>query len=409
MHKINCAKIRSRKTLQLSTETWEIIMRKLALGIVALSLLTFTGCGKLAQIDNSKQLLKVNNAPITQKMFDKMFDMVYKSSPMASNKFDIKNPENKFVYLMFKDRAVRELIIRELIKQEAEKRNIKIKKEEIDKTFNEISEKMGGKEKLQASLTLNGLNKEDFIESIRLDLVAKKLLENLALNIKPTDKELLDFYNKNKKAKFIYPDQVRASHILISANLDDIKAKLKTEKPGLTKAQQDKKAMEEINSAKVKALGLLAQLKANPSKFEEFAKKYSDDPSSAAKGGDLGFFSKNDMVPEFSRVAFSLTPGKTSDVVTTLYGFHIIKVQDHKTAGIMPFTEVKNDISKYIVDMQKMELMQKLIESSKNSANIVYLDKSYDPAELEIEARKAPQPQAPTAPSLETGSKAEKK
>lgn len=384
-------------------------MKKLVLSIIALSLLTLTGCGKLNQADNSKPIIKVNNGTITQKSFDKMFDMVYKSSPMGAKNLEIKSPENKFVYLVFKDRAVRELIIRELIKQEAEKRNIKVKKEEIDKTVNEISEKMGGKEKMEATLVIHGLNKKEFIDSVKLDLMTKKLLDNLALNLKPSDKELMAFYNKNKKSKFTYPDQVRASHILISANLDEIREQLKSEK--LSQAEKEKRAMEEIQKTKEKASGILKQVKANPSKFEEFAKKYSDDPSSALKGGDLGFFSKNDMVPEFSRVAFSLTPGKISNLVTTIYGFHIIKVSDRKTSGIMPFEEVKSDISKYLVDTQKMELLQKLIESSKNSAKIVYLDTSYDPSEIEKEAKVAPQPPAESmsAPSIEIGNKVEKK
>ncbi len=385
-------------------------MKKLALSIAALSLLILTGCGKPNQADNSKPLIKINNGTITQRSFDKMFDMVYKSSPMASNDLNIKSPENKFVYLMFKDRTVRELIIRELIKQEAEKRNIIVSKAEIDKTYNEIIDKMGGKAKMEATLVIHGLTKAEFIDSLKLDLLTKKLLDTLALNIKPSDKELMAFYNKNKKAQFTYPEQIRASHILIGANLDDIKEKLKSEK--LSNPQKEKRAMQEINKAKEKASGILKQIKANPSKFEEFAKKYSDDPSSAAKGGDLGFFSKNDMVPEFSKVAFSLTPGKISDLVTTYYGFHIIKVSDRKTSGIMPFQEVKSDISKYLVDTQKMELLQKIIESSKKSAKIVYIDSSYDPDKIEQEAKVTPQPptsSASNAPVIEIGGKAEKK
>jgi len=386
-------------------------MKKLALGIVALSLLTLTGCGNLAKIDNSKTIMTVNNAKITQKMYDKLFDMAYKSSPLAANKIDIKSPQNRFVFLIYKDRAVKELIIRELIKQESTKRNIKVKEDDVNKTFSEIAQKMGGSAKFAAALESNGIKKQDFIENIRLDLMTRKLLDNLSVNFKPSEKDLLAFYNKNKAEKFTYPDQVRASHILISANMDDIKTKLEAEKPRLSKSEEARKAMEEIAKAKEKAVDLLAKVKANPSKFAEFAKKYSDDPSSAAKGGDLGFFSKLDMVPEFSKVAFSLTPGKISDLVTTVFGFHIIKVEDRKTAGLMPFAEVKNDISKYVVDMQKMELMQKLIESSKNAASIVYLDKSYDPAEIESEAQKLPPPKenASKTPMLEVGNKVERK
>lgn len=83
------------------------------------------------------------------------------------------------------------------------------------------------------------------------------------------------------------------------------------------------------NAAKAKAEGLLAQIKAGAD-FAKLAQENSEDPGSAANGGDLGYFGKGKMVPEFENAAFALQVGQVSELVRTVYGFHIIKVIDKK-------------------------------------------------------------------------------
>jgi peptidyl-prolyl cis-trans isomerase D len=126
-------------------------------------------------------------------------------------------------------------------------------------------------------------------------------------------------YDENQQ-QYSTPEQVRASHIL-----------LKTE--GKDDAVVKKQAED-----------LLAKVKAGAD-FAELAKKNSQDEASAAKGGDLDFFGKGQMVPEFDKVAFSLEPGKINDtVVKTQYGYHIIKVTDKKPATTQPLEQVKGQI-----------------------------------------------------------------
>jgi peptidyl-prolyl cis-trans isomerase D len=115
------------------------------------------------------------------------------------------------------------------------------------------------------------------------------------------------------------PEQVRASHIL-----------LKTE--GKDDAAVKKQAEE-----------LLAKVKAGAD-FAQLATKYSEDDASKLKGGDLDFFPKGQMVPEFDKVAFSMKPGDISDLVKTQYGYHIIKVTDKKAASTKPLEEVRAQI-----------------------------------------------------------------
>ena len=98
--------------------------------------------------------------------------------------------------------------------------------------------------------------------------------------------------------------------------------------------------------------------------FAELAKKKSKDPG-ASDGGDLGFFTKDQMVPEFSAVAFSLEPGKISDPVKTQFGWHIIKVEDKRSKPIPEFDKVKDQVSTYVQRKAQADFIQKLQEGAK--------------------------------------------
>jgi peptidyl-prolyl cis-trans isomerase C len=98
--------------------------------------------------------------------------------------------------------------------------------------------------------------------------------------------------------------------------------------------------------------------------FAELAKKKSKDPG-AADGGDLGFFTKEQMVPEFSAVAFSLEPGKISDPVKSQFGWHIIKVEEKRNRKAPDFEQVKAQIETYVTRKAQAEYVSKLREAAK--------------------------------------------
>jgi len=154
--------------------------------------------------------------------------------------------------------------------------------------------------------------------------------------------------------------EVHARHILIRAAPGDEKA---------SKAAEDK----------IKAI--IVRLKKGED-FEKVAKELTEDPSGKANGGDLGYFSKEQMVPEFSDVAFKLEKGQISEPVKTQFGWHVIKVDDKRVKPMPKFEEVKPQIEQFVTRKAQAELVTSLRASAK-------IEKMY----------KTEEPKAPAAPA----------
>ena len=162
-----------------------------------------------------------------------------------------------------------------------------------------------------------------------------------------TDAEVKAFYDENS-AKFQGDEQRHASHILIAFGVG---------------AKDADKAV-----AKGKALDILAQLKKNPKQFEELATKFSQDPGSAAKGGDLGSFARGAMVKPFEDSVFSMKKGQISDLVESEFGFHIIRLDDISGAS-SSFESMRSQI-KGELSWQKAQA--KYAELTEDFSNTVY-------------------------------------
>ena len=173
---------------------------------------------------------------------------------------------------------------------------------------------------------------EDLKKRVIVEAFLKKKVEESA-NV--SDAELLEFYKKNQD-KFKSGDQIRASHILMKSE-DEAKDVLKQLQGG--------------------------------AKFEELAKTHSID-AAAAKGGDLGWFGKGSMLPDFEKVAFGLKEGQTSGIVKTKFGYHIIKLTGKRAAGVRTFDEVKDQIKAAIIPEKQQETFKKLKEDLKKSAKL---------------------------------------
>ncbi len=351
-------------------------MKKI-LTCAALSVMLLSGC-TLGQ--NKEAIIKVNGAEITRGQFDTAVDKEINNSPFkafgGANNF-VKEDSN-VMYLIFKEKATKELIVKTLIDTEIQKRGIKVSDEDIKNEMKSIIDKVGSKEELSRILKQRGVSNNEFTEDLKTQIKIKKLVNSIE-KISISDAEAEKYYNEHKDM-FKHGEQVRASHILISADtiktIQEIKAKNKDMEP-----EELNKRVEEIFAAKkAKAEAVLKEVKANPDKFEQIAKKESEDKVSGERGGELGFFSREAMVPEFSNAAFSMKPDTISEsLVKSPYGYHIIKVTDRIEAGSTPFAKAKDEIKFYLETQRQIKVLKNLTDGLMKSANIEYIDKSFDP------------------------------
>lgn len=352
---------------------------KKLLATVALSAVLFTGCG----IKSAQTIIKVNGENITQGQFDESFNKSTQGGMMAQLGINVKDGKNSFLYYLIKDKVVNELIVKELLNQEVEKRGIKVSGEDVDNAVKEIVDKVGSKEQLNQILKQNGITTSQFKKDLAEEVKMKKLAQELT-DSKVSDADAKKYYNENVN-QFKYPEKVKASHILISVNPQEIEEIITSDKENAGASQEEikKKVAAEIANRKAKAEKLLGEIKKDQSQFEKLAKENSDDTTTAVKGGDLGFFAAQDMVPEFSKTAFSMKPNTVSNLVETQFGYHIIKVTDRMAAGQQPFEKVKNDIKGFLETQKQLEAIDKLVESLKKNATIEYVNSEYDPQNIQ--------------------------
>ena len=174
------------------------------------------------------------------------------------------------------------------------------------------------------------------IEYLVLDLEAAK--KNIAVN----DADLRTYYEQNS-GRFGTKEERRASHILITAP------------SGAPAAEREK--------ARAKAQQLLAEVKKAPGSFAELARKNSQDPGSAEKGGDLDFVTRGAMVKPFEDAMFALKKGEVSDVVETEFGYHIIQLNDIKPGAVPPFEQVRAKIEDEVRSQQATQEFAKAAET----------------------------------------------
>jgi len=245
-------------------------------------------------------------------------------------------------------------IARTLLNREINSRKITVTEKEIANVIAEI------KSQLPAGVTMDELLKKNKIdaakmrEEIGLNIrINKLIMKELGGKGKPTNKEIAEFHEKNRD-KFTKPESVHARHILVAKAPEDTE-KIKADK-------------------KTKAEELRKQLIAGAD-FADMAVKNSDDPNKQS-GGDLGFFSRGQMVKPFEDAAFSQKNSEIGPVVETDFGFHIIQILEHRSEQIIKLEgETKKRIGAFLEQQKKQAAFDGLVKKLKKGANIVVYGK----------------------------------
>jgi len=245
-----------------------------------------------------------------------------------------------------------QLIGRELLLQEGTKHAPADTDKKVQQQVDQTEAQLGGEAEFKTKLAESGLTLEEYTHNVRDSLIVRAAIQaTIDKAIPVTPEEAKAFYDKNPD-KFKEPELARASHILIRCAPD---------------------ASDEVKREKRAQIEAARSLVKGGEKFADVAKKVSEDPGSAANGGDLGYFSRARMVPEFDAAAFSLKTNEVSDVITTEYGYHILIVTDRKPARTVPFDEVKEDLTQYLKQQKGNEATRSHIAALRQTAKIEVL------------------------------------
>ena len=210
-------------------------------------------------------------------------------------------------------------------------------------------------QKLTQQLRLQDQTKRQWeqqgIEQATLPIVLER-----ELKIAATDDQARKFYDENH-AKFEQPEMVRAAHILLLTSDPVTKKELSEEQKAAKKKQME---------------GLLKQARAGED-FAKLAKDYSEDPGSKDRGGEYTF-PRGQMMAEFKAAAFSLNTNQVSDIVTTAYGYHIIKLYEKIPAKMVQFDKVASDIKEYLMQRELQKKAPEYLQKLQKEAGVEILD-----------------------------------
>ena len=248
---------------------------------------------------------------------------------------------------------VDDFIMRTLLLNELNRLKIRADDREINAAIEDMKGAMPAGATLEDIMKKGGISREQLRKEISLGIRINKLIESQKeVKSPPTEKEIQTFY-KNNKDKFKIPEAVHVRHILVAS---------KTGTDDKTRTGQHQKAE-----------GLRQQLISGKD-FAELAKANSDCPSKN-QGGDLGTFTRGQMVKPFENAAFKQKVNEIGPIVETEFGFHIIQVLEHHQAKTQPLDQdTKNQISGFLREKKKYEVFNRLVAQLKAKAHIVVTD-----------------------------------
>lgn len=315
-------------------------------------------------------LLLTSLSAISQKtVIDKVVSVVGNHAILLS---DIENQyyqtpqKENYEHIDLKCSILEELIYQNFLLHQAELDSVVVSDKEVesemDRRLRYFISQIGSEKKLEEYFNKSMLEiKADLRKSLRKQILAERMQEKIVGKIKVTPTEVRNFYKSLPEDSIpIIEEQLEYQQIVIYPSVSE-KDKLET-----------KEKLESIRNRILKG-----------ENFSTLAVLYSEDPGSALKGGELGFFSRNDMVPEFSGAAFKLKEGEVSSIVETDFGFHIIQLIERRGEQINArhiLLTVKSSFDEQIKAQKKLqEIQQKIIADSisfSKAASLYSMDKN---------------------------------
>ncbi len=264
-------------------------------------------------------------------------------------------PERKVeTALRIRKQLVDDFVVRTLLTREVVRQKVSVKEEDVNNAIEDLKKTLPAGMTMEEMMKKNALTTDKLRQEVSLGLRINKLVAmEPASRTKPTDTEIQSFY-KNNPDQFKAPETVSARHILVLKNKGDSEETLR-------------KKREKAESIRKQLVG--------GADFAELARTSSDCPSKS-NGGNLGSFSRGQMVKPFEEAAFKQKKGEIGPVVQTDFGYHIIQVLDHVPPKTMPLDgDMKTKIAAYLTQQKRYAAFNGLMERLKAKANISIAEK----------------------------------
>ncbi|ANJ56869.1 peptidylprolyl isomerase [Pseudomonas silesiensis] len=295
---------------------------------------------------NGPAAARVNGEEISEWRLERYFAEFLEDQGRAVA--SIRNPK---AYKQLRQAALDALIDRELLWQEAVKRGVVISDAMVQSQVEQTRQAIGDADKFTRRLEDAGFDEAGYIEYTRREIAARQVFADLTKAAGPDEKQIRDFYETHR-AQMSRPEEVQARHLLI-------------------------KVAQDADPSTVEAARLrLEQLRVKITQGEDFASvaRAGSEDVSASEGGDLGYFPRGRMLPEFEAAAFALAPGAVSEPVRTAVGWHLIQVQNRLEATDVSEEQGLEMVRVYLARQHQAQARRDVLAQLRSSNRIERID-----------------------------------
>jgi peptidyl-prolyl cis-trans isomerase C len=326
----------------MTSKTWKQILAT-ACGLAGTIVLAQNPSAAPTAANPDEAVAKVNDRPITRRQLD---DVVKNDLRMIEQRGAQLTPDQRLGY---ERQVLGKMVDQELLIEAASKTPVADVDKKVDEQIASIKATFPDPKMFEEQLKKLGRSEEQLRADVRRMVTVQAFVESeFASKVKVADGEIKAFYDEHPDY-FQKPPQIRASHILVMVPADATDDVKKAKRAAIDKAR------ERVTTGK--------------EDFAKVAAEVSECPSKA-KGGDLEFFGRNQMVAEFDRAAFALKTGEISEVVKTQFGYHVIKQTGEQPAEKRPLDAMKESIEKFLKKREVDKQLAQFVETQKKTAKV---------------------------------------